>query len=650
MEEPAASLVESGRAALRAHDWATAYRLLTEADSSGQLDAADLEALAEAASWTGQAEAVFATLQRAYEAYLRAGDQCRTAYAALLVAREALYLNRPAVAGGWRRRAENLLEGQPECAMHGQLLIRKANQARGDGDLEAALTMARQARDICRRYQDRDGEIMALHLEGQLLVATGRVAEGMELVDDATTAAVGGELTSDNTGRIYCWTIALCRDMADYARAGEWTDSAMRWCDKESITGFPGVCRIHRAELLRLRGALTSAMEDALRAHDELMGHNVSMAGVALGEVGLIRVRLGDLDGADEALRQAHALGGESEPGMSLLLLARGDVPAALASISRALEDAGLEPLQRGRYLPSLVTVALAASDTQRAQSAAAELERLAQTYGTAALKAEAAAAKGALQLQHGETHDAAANLRRAIEQWRVIDAPYEVAQARALLATAHEREGDLVAARLELEAAASAFERLGADPDANRQRARLDHLSDSPGIATEAVAFMFTDIVGSTALAEAIGDEAWTVLSSWHDRTLRELFTEHDGREVDHAGDGFLVAFPSADAALSCSVAIQRCMAEHRHKAGFAPKLRVGIHSGSARKIGEVYRGRELHVAARIAALAGPEEILASASSVAKSKSGRSTSEPRAMTLKGVSEPVSVVTVNWRT
>src|SRR5438309_11967482 len=100
---------------------------------------------------------------------------------------------------------------------------------------------------------------------------------------------------------------------------------------------------------------------------------------------------------------------------MSLLLLARGNMPAALASISRALEDAGVEPLQRARYLPSMVVVALAASDAQRAQSAADELERLAETYGTTALKAEAATARGAIQLHHGGTHEAAANLRRAI-------------------------------------------------------------------------------------------------------------------------------------------------------------------------------------------------------------------------------------------
>ncbi len=650
MDERVASLVESGRAALGAHDWDTAYRLLSDANANGVLDGAGLEALADAASWTGKMEATVDALERAYEAHLGSGDRCRAALTALLLAREVVNLNRPAAAGGWRRRAESLLESEAECAVHGQLLIRKAVLARGAGDLEGALAMVRQARDICRRHQDRDGEIAALHEQGELLVAMGRLAEGMELVDDATAAAVGGELTPYMTGRIYCWTIALCRDMADYARAGEWTESVMRWCERQSISGFPGVCRIHRAELLRLRGAFDSALADALRAHNELIGHNLLMAGVALGEVGLIRLRLGDLDGAAEALRQAHELGGECEPGQSLLLLARGDASAALASISREVEGAGVEPLQRGRYLPTLVTVALAASDEQCAASATQELESLAHTYGTAALRAQAAAARGALQLHHGATREAGATLRRAIALWIELDVPYEAAQARSLLATVHEREGDLVAARRELQAAYSTFERLGAVPEAQRQRAQLDQLSEVRGTGTESgFTFMFTDIVGSTVLASAIGDEAWTELSGWHDRALRELFAEHGGKEVDHAGDGFLVAFTNIKAALSCAVAIQRRMTEHRHKAGFAPKLRIGLHSGPARRVAGGYRGREVHLASRIADLAGAEEVIVSAASLAQSGSRRVTSEPRLVRLKGVPELVPVVTLDWR-
>ncbi|HET6819767.1 MAG TPA: ferredoxin, partial [Candidatus Limnocylindria bacterium] len=85
---------------------------------------------------------------------------------------------------------------------------------------------------------------------------------------------------------------------------------------------------------------------------------------------------------------------------------------------------------------------------------------------------------------------------------------------------------------------------------------------------------FMFTDIVGSTSLVEALGDEAWEVLLRWHDSTLREVFSAHQGEEVSSTGDGFFVGFASPDLALAAAIAIQRRLADHRAKNGFAPQV----------------------------------------------------------------------------
>jgi class 3 adenylate cyclase len=157
---------------------------------------------------------------------------------------------------------------------------------------------------------------------------------------------------------------------------------------------------------------------------------------------------------------------------------------------------------------------------------------------------------------------------------------------------------------------------------------------------------FMFTDIVGSTNLLEAIGDEAWGSLIAWHDTALREVFAAHQGEEVDHAGDGFFVAFDSPDLATAAAIAIQRRLAEHRQKAGFAPQVRIGIHAADARQAGGDYHGKGVHEAARIGALAGGGEIVASASTVGESVR---TTDRRSATLKGIAEPVDVVTVEWR-
>lgn len=158
---------------------------------------------------------------------------------------------------------------------------------------------------------------------------------------------------------------------------------------------------------------------------------------------------------------------------------------------------------------------------------------------------------------------------------------------------------------------------------------------------------FMFTDIVGSTNLVEALGDEAWQGVLHWHDETLRSLFAEHNGEEVVGTGDGFFVGFDSPDEALACAVAIQRRLAEQRRTQGFAPKVRIGVHASGATQVGKNFSGKGVHEAARIAALADGDEIL---SSKATATDGRfPVSEPRTVTLRGTSEPMEIVSVEWR-
>ncbi len=157
---------------------------------------------------------------------------------------------------------------------------------------------------------------------------------------------------------------------------------------------------------------------------------------------------------------------------------------------------------------------------------------------------------------------------------------------------------------------------------------------------------FLFTDIVKSTNLAEALGDEAWGSLLRWHDETLRSMFVAHHGEEVVTTGDGFFVGFETPESALACAVAIQRTLAEHRQAHGFAPQVRIGVHAADATQVGRNFQGKGVHEAARIAALAEGGEILAS-----KQTAGSTfpVSETRTVALKGISEPIEIVSVTWR-
>jgi class 3 adenylate cyclase len=157
---------------------------------------------------------------------------------------------------------------------------------------------------------------------------------------------------------------------------------------------------------------------------------------------------------------------------------------------------------------------------------------------------------------------------------------------------------------------------------------------------------FMFTDIVKSTNLVEALGDEAWEALIRWHDETLRGLFATHKGEEVAATGDGFFVGFDSPEAAVACAVAIQRRLSEHRRQHGFAPPVRIGLHASGATQVGANFKGLGVHEASRIAGLADGGEVFASKETVAGSH--YSASEPRRVTLKGISEPIDIVTIDW--
>ena len=337
-----------------------------------------------------------------------------------------------------------------------------------------------------------------------------------------------------------------------------------------------------------------------------------------------------------------------------MLRLAENKVDAARSAIRSALADDSRDRLARSHLLPAQVEIAIAAGDHDAARAAADELEAIASVFSTPALEATALCARGRLQLATGDEAGAQRSLRAGCRHWQELDAPYETARARMTLAAVYRASGDGETAALELAAARSAFERLGAVLDVARaadvlaEATRIDAIEPEPQRA-EVRTFMFTDIVRSTQLVEAIGDEAWTDLVRWHDQALRALFAAHGGEEVDHAGDGFFVAFAATRPALECSVVIQRTLLEHRRQQGFAPQVRIGLHAAAAQRHGGAYRGMGVHVAARIAALAGAGEILASQGTVESVPPTLTLSAPRLVTLKGLSEPLGVVTLGWR-
>jgi DNA-binding CsgD family transcriptional regulator len=461
--------IERGREAARREAWAEAYDVLASADPS-DLTPDDLEALADAAWWMSKMDEAIATRRSAYAGYAETGEDTRAAYMAARLAVEHFMRGEPAVGAGWLMRAHRHLDGRPDCVEHGFLAVVEATVARFGGDLDRASQLATHAAEIGRRFRDPDVIALAIHTNGLISIAQGRESEGVAMLDEAMTAVVAGELSSFFTGVVYCNVIEACLELADVRRAGEWSEAARAWCESlPPESPYPGLCRINRAEVARLRGAWAEAEVEAMRASEELVSFDPMAAASAYYEAGEIRRRTGNDPGAEEAFARARELGFDPQPGHALLRLGQGKVEAAQTSLRLAVAGGEGNSLRRARLLMAQVDVALAAHDPETARAARDALALIAADSGRPALAAAAASADAALRLAEGDVSTALESSRRAGSIWQELKLPYEAAFAHLTYGLALRASGDEEDARSELRAALATFERLGASPDARR-------------------------------------------------------------------------------------------------------------------------------------------------------------------------------------
>ncbi|MEX2423133.1 MAG: adenylate/guanylate cyclase domain-containing protein [Acidimicrobiia bacterium] len=474
----AAELLADGRQAHAANRWENAYRMLSEVGAVTVLTAEDTQRLAEAAFWTGRSDEGIALREKAYGAYVREGKNEAGALIALALGESYKYRLAKSVSNAWIARAERLLGDSSESEAFGYLLRWKCVSV-SETSPDEALALADRVIAIGTRLGSRSLEALGLQDKGKMLVSLGQIDEGMRLVDEAMVAAVAGELDPETTGRSYCNMLAVCDEVADYQRASEWSDAAQAWCEQHSESAYPGVCRITRAELKWLHGDWDGATVELQQAIDELTGFTV-IAGKALYQTGEIELRGGRLDAAEKSFRAAHEHGCSPLPGLAELRLRQGEPGEADQLLRDALRGT-TGPLTRVRFLPALIDVQLALGRTDEARDALRELESVAETCASTALRAEAAHRRAALAIAEGAPADAIGELHTAIKGWTELQMPYETARTRLLLGEVLALTGNRTAARLELDTARSMFARLGAEGDVDAAESAVRNLAESP-------------------------------------------------------------------------------------------------------------------------------------------------------------------------
>ena len=465
--------IESAREAYRKQHWSQAFARLSDPKVSALLGFEDLRRLAIAAHMLGRPLERQAAGERAYHAALDEGDLVAAATAAFWLGFGHVEYGEVAQAGGWFARSGGLLEqiGQP-TVVEGYLLI-----PAGLGGLrEGAIAPAREAfeaiGEIARRFNDPDLAAISLLGLGDCLIRSGRRRDGIERLDEAMLAVASGEISPEVVGLVYCAAIESYQQAFDLGRAQEWTAALAAWCDAQpDAVPFRGRCMVYRSELMVLHGQWNDAAEEVRRARERLLGPPLAPA---IGDAEYQQAELdrlcGSFGAAAAGYRRAAEHGRPPEPGLALLRLAQGRPASALATIRRAMDET-VDLLMRQRLLGPYVEILLATGDLDGARAAAAELGQLAVGADSTLLDALAAGADGSVRLASGDHAEALVALRRAWAAWHEVDASYEAARVRVLIASACRALGDEDAATMELEAAGRVFSDLGAGPDLARVR-----------------------------------------------------------------------------------------------------------------------------------------------------------------------------------
>jgi ATP/maltotriose-dependent transcriptional regulator MalT len=463
---------DAGWQALSAGRWEEA-RAAFNAALRQEETAETLEGLGWAAWWLNDIAETFSARERAYRRYRARGDDLAAARMAVaLAADHFLRRGEHAIANGWFRRAHHLLDGRDPAPEHAMLGIWESYVAVVfHHDTAAARALGAQAREVARALGTVDLEMLAQASLGFATVCEGEVERGMHLLDEATAAAVAGEMTDpDAIVTTCCYLIGACERVRDYDRAAQWCRQAIQLAERWSYRFMFAYCRTHYAGVLLWRGAWPEAEAELAAATGELADTFPAMAAEGVARLAELRRRQGRLDEAHALLDRLDALplramgSGPALLGRGALALDQGDAAAAAALAERFLRGVpAAHRLERFPGLELLARAQAALGDRTRAAQSLTELRSIAEEIGTPPLHAAAKFIAGVIALASGEFAAARPCFEDAMDLFEASAAPYDAARARLELSRALAALGRADLAAREARTAGIALERLGA-------------------------------------------------------------------------------------------------------------------------------------------------------------------------------------------
>lgn len=467
-------LLAAARACLADGQWERARELFDQARQLEESPEA-LEGLANVAIWRSEVEAAEETTERAFRLYQERGDRRGAARMATKLAYQAAnFRSEGAIASGWLQRARHLLDGLEPGAEHGWLWLREASFGL-NSDPKRARELTSDARELGRALDDRDLEMQALALEGLVLVSLGHVEEGMRRLDEATAAAVGGEMEDLAAITLACcFLIFACERVRDFDRAGQWCERVSALCQRWALNSPFALCRAHYGSVLTWRGEWERAEAELRLAMETLEDARHRPVVEAVARLGELRRRQGLLREAAELFARAGSLPMASL-GLGALALDQGDPAGAVDHAQRVLRlIRGERRTERAAALELLARAYAEQGRLDQAEGALSELEAIADAVGTDPFRASAGEARGVLAHAAKDYDGARRAFGDAAMFFERSGAPFEAAKVRICLAEVLLALDRVADADLEARLALEALEGLGARCEAKRARALL--------------------------------------------------------------------------------------------------------------------------------------------------------------------------------
>ncbi len=467
---PGADFV-AGRKALENFQWEEARDLFNTSLTHGDTAEA-YEGLGVAHCWLGEIGASLASFECAFRRYRERSDHKAAARMAIRLAIENIdTLGATAVGNGWLGRARRELKDQEPGEDHAWLDIWEAHALfLTHRNLPAARRHLAAALELARELKLEEAEVFGIGLEGLMQVAEGEVSEGFGKLDQATTAAVSGELREVETiGEAYCYVMRACEQVLDFERASEWSRRGLEVSRRLRVRFWESYCRNHHVAVLMWRGEWDEAERELEAFTREIADIAPASLPGAIARMGELRRRQGRFDEAADLFTRSEG-NAASALGRAAMALDRNDAAASADLCERLFRVLGAgERLDRAPGWSIQVRALAELGRHDEAAEALASLRAVAEEAGTKELAGFQKVGEGLLARLAGDRDAARRSFEDAVYLFERTGSPFEAGRSRIDLARVLFEMGLGERAAEESRSAVGQLERLGARGEVER-------------------------------------------------------------------------------------------------------------------------------------------------------------------------------------